>query len=65
MLDATFRHCETKPDGVCSLGFQFVSLETSRERQEALVRLARTVTDFQRAALRRQPRKLHSRPSGQ
>jgi len=58
VLEATFRHCEPRPDGSCSLGFQFVGLETSRQGQETLVRLSRMVTDFQRAALRRRPRRL-------
>ena len=58
-LDAVFRHCESRPDGFSSLGFQFVGLETSRQGQETLVRLARTVTDFQRTALRRKPGQLH------
>lgn len=64
VLDATFRHLESKPDGVCSLGFALVGLETSQEGQAMLVRLARTVTDFQRAALRRRPTRLRLHPRG-
>ncbi|MCH7813516.1 MAG: PilZ domain-containing protein [Planctomycetes bacterium] len=52
-LDAVYRHCESTPDQRYSLGFQFVGLETSSQGQEALASLARTVTDFQRGALRR------------
>ena len=52
-LDGVFRHCQSMPDGTCSLGFQFLGLETSRDGHETLARLARTVTDFQRAAVRR------------
>lgn len=52
-LDAVYRHCEPTPDQRYSLGFQFVGLETSSQGQETLAHLARTVTDFQRGALRR------------
>lgn len=52
-LEGVFRHCQSMPDGACSLGFQFLGLETSRDGHETLVRLARTVTDLQRAAVRR------------
>ena len=61
LLDGTLRHCESKPDGTVSLGFRFLALETSRDGQEMLLGLARTVTDFQRAALRRRPVRLRSR----
>jgi hypothetical protein len=60
VLDALYRHCEPNSDGTCSLGFQFLGLETSREGHETLARLARTVTTFQRAAIRR--RYGHLRP---
>ncbi|HUU82045.1 MAG TPA: PilZ domain-containing protein [Phycisphaerae bacterium] len=64
VLDATFRHREPVSDGAGSFGFQFVGLETSREGQETLARLARTVTDFQRAALRRRPAHLRQHQRG-
>ena len=60
-VDGTFRHRELAPDGAWSLGFQFVGLETSPEGQELLVRIARIVTDFQRAAARRRQPRLRSR----
>jgi hypothetical protein len=60
-VDGTFRHRELAPDGEWSLGFQFVGLETSPEGQELLVRIARIVTDFQRAAARRRQPRLRSR----
>ncbi len=54
VIDAIFRHRESRTKGVCSLGFQFVGLETTQEGQAMLSRIARVVTDFQRAAGRRQ-----------
>ncbi len=58
--DATFRHQEATADGRWSLGFQFVGLETSPQGQALLARIARTVTDFQRAAIRRRQPRLRS-----
>jgi len=56
-ISAAYRHCEPRDDGGYSLGFQFLGLESSSEGQRTLARLARAVTDFQRAALRtRRPR---------
>ena len=60
-VDGTFRHSEATADGEWSLGFQFVGLETSPEGQELLVRIARIVTDFQRAAARQRQPRLRSR----
>ncbi|MCP4250468.1 MAG: PilZ domain-containing protein [bacterium] len=58
-LDAVYRHCEPTPDERYSLGFQFVGLETSSQGQETLASLARTVTDFQRGAMRRRTNLRH------
>jgi hypothetical protein len=52
-VDATLRHCQAADEGSWSLGFQFAGMEATREGQELLARIARTVTDFQRAAVRR------------
>jgi len=53
-LDGIFRHRESRREGPCSLGFQFVGLETSAEGQDTLAAIARVVADFQRAGLRRE-----------
>ena len=48
VLDATFRHFQRAEDGMVSLGFQFVGLETTERGRNLLVKLARVVTDYQR-----------------
>jgi hypothetical protein len=58
-VDATLRHCQAADEGSWSLGFQFAGMEATREGQELLARIARTVTDFQRAAVRRNYPRLH------
>jgi len=60
-LDGTFRHCQATDRGDYSVGFQFVGMETSPQGHELLHHIARVVTDFQRAAMRRRPRNLHRR----
>jgi hypothetical protein len=52
-VDATLRHRQAADEGSWALGFQFAGMEATREGQELLARIARTVTDFQRAAVRR------------
>lgn len=64
-VDATFRHCQAAGERCWLLGFQFAGLETARPGQELLARIARTVTDFQRAAGRRQQPGLHRRRNPQ
>ena len=51
-LDAVFRHRESRPNSACSLGLQFVGLETTREGQDTLAKIACVVIDFQRASTR-------------
>jgi hypothetical protein len=52
VLDATYRHCQPLEDGLVSLGFQFVGLETTARGQVTLAKLAGVVTDYQRAETR-------------
>jgi len=61
-IGAAYRHCEPRDDGGYSLGFQFLGLESSAEGQQTLARLARAVTDFQRAALRTRRPRLRPQP---
>jgi len=49
MIEATLRHREAADQGRISLGFQFIGLETSPEGQKVLDRLARIVSQYQRA----------------
>jgi hypothetical protein len=60
VLNAIFRHGATATDGV-SLGFQFVGLEARPDGPALIGRLARVVTDFQRAGARRQSRRRYRR----
>jgi c-di-GMP-binding flagellar brake protein YcgR len=52
VLDALVRHREAAGSGRASIGFQFVGLETTVEGRQLLDRLARTVSQFQRARSR-------------
>lgn len=52
VLDALVRHREAADYGRTSIGFQFVGLETTVEGRQLLDRLARTVSQFQRARSR-------------
>lgn len=53
VVDALVRHHEAVEHGRATIGFQFVGLESSAEGQRALDRLARTVSQFQRARSRK------------
>jgi c-di-GMP-binding flagellar brake protein YcgR len=55
VLDALARHREAREQGRASLGFQFIGLEASPDGRRALERLAKAVTQFQRAQSRRSP----------
>ena len=52
VLDALIRHRQAMDYGRASIGFQFVGLETTVDGQQLLNRLARTVSQFQRARAR-------------
>lgn len=54
LVNALYRHGERKNE-CFSIGFQFIGLETRADGTEVLSLLARTVTNFQRAAARRRP----------
>lgn len=53
VLDTVVRHREAAEHGRASIGFQIVGLETTAEGRHMLDRLARTVSQFQRAQSRR------------
>jgi hypothetical protein len=52
VLDALIRHHEDADQGRASIGFQFIGLEATPEGRRTLERLARTVTQLQRARSR-------------
>ncbi len=52
VVDAIVRHQEAAAQGRASIGFQLVGLETTAEGHRVLERLARTVSQFQRARCR-------------
>jgi hypothetical protein len=54
LVNALYRHGE-RTNACFSIGFQFIGLETRADGPEVLSLLARTVTNFQRAAARRRP----------
>lgn len=58
VLDAIFRHLRPEDEGTCSVGVQFVGLETSERGRNTLADLARLVTDYQRAHARQQRTRL-------
>ncbi|MBI4719583.1 MAG: PilZ domain-containing protein [Planctomycetes bacterium] len=55
VLEAVLRHREAAERGRASLGFHFIGLETTAEGRRLLDRLARTVSQFQRAQPRSTP----------
>jgi c-di-GMP-binding flagellar brake protein YcgR len=64
VLDANFRHREQAPEGQWLLGFQFVGLESSRQGQQTLGELVKTVTGFQRQGVRTKSPRLISGQNG-
>ncbi|MGD2109340.1 MAG: PilZ domain-containing protein [Phycisphaerae bacterium] len=56
ILDALVRHHEDAEQGRASIGFQFVGLEATPEGRRSLERLARTVSQLQRARSRNRRR---------
>jgi len=61
ILDAVFRHLQPEEDGTCSVGIQFVGLETSERGRDTLSHLAGIVTDYQRVHSRQQRTRLAGR----
>jgi c-di-GMP-binding flagellar brake protein YcgR len=52
VVDAFARHRQAADQGRASIGFQFVGLEATPEGRRVLARIARTVSQFQRARSR-------------
>jgi hypothetical protein len=59
LVNAMYRHGERRADRY-SLGFQFIGLETRADGSKILSLLARTVTNYQRAASRRRAARVRS-----